>query len=96
MALIRHLPADAALHRATHGEIAAWGEREYLLAAAVDALRGANWQRAGSKGSPPEPWPRPKDEAAERRRLAERERLFRAHQGRIAERRRLIAEGVIT
>lgn len=45
--------------RAIH-EAAAWGPTEYLLAAAVDALRDANWQRSGDKKlQRPDPLPRP-------------------------------------
>lgn len=36
-----------------------WTLNDHLLAGAVDALRGANWQRGGAKGSKPKPIPRP-------------------------------------
>lgn len=36
-----------------YGETARWGPTENLLASTVDALRGANWQRAGGKGRRP-------------------------------------------
>jgi hypothetical protein len=36
-----------------------WGIGEHLLAATLDTLRGANWQRGGGKGSKPKPIPRP-------------------------------------
>jgi hypothetical protein len=42
-----------------YGDTERWGPTEHLLAAAVDTLRGANWQRSGGKGSRPKPTPRP-------------------------------------
>lgn len=66
--LIRHLPADAPLGVALHGEAARWGVTEHLLATAVDALIGANWQRGGGKGQRPKPLPRPDPRAEKRRR----------------------------
>jgi len=40
----------------------AWTLMEHLMAAAVDALRAGNWQRAGdSKAKKPEPVKRPSD-----------------------------------
>lgn len=42
------------------GEDHVWGITEQLLAAAVDALNGANWQRGGGKQrDKPKPIPRP-------------------------------------
>lgn len=41
--LIQHLPRDAALVRALHGEEAEWGLTEHLLAVAVDHLAAGNW-----------------------------------------------------
>jgi hypothetical protein len=41
--LIEHLPRDAALVRALHGEDAQWGLPEHLLAATVDQLAVGNW-----------------------------------------------------
>jgi hypothetical protein len=41
--LIEHLPRDAALVRALHGEVAEWGLTEHLLAGAVDELAVGNW-----------------------------------------------------
>lgn len=57
--LLAHLPPDAATRRALDPENAGWGITEQLMAASVDALRGANWQRGGGKGSRPKPVPRP-------------------------------------
>lgn len=58
--LIAHLPADSATSRSTRPDEVGWGITEYLLAEAVDALRAANWQRAGDKKKPrPEPIDRP-------------------------------------
>lgn len=39
----------------------AWTVTDHLLAQAVDALNGANWQRDGSSGKAPDPIPRPAD-----------------------------------
>jgi len=56
--LIQHLPRDAALVRAVHGEDAGWGLTEHLLAAAVDHLAAGNWMFAAvhtaEDGDPPE------------------------------------------
>jgi hypothetical protein len=38
---------------------AGWTLESHLLAVVADALRGANWQRSGGKGSKPKPIPRP-------------------------------------
>lgn len=51
-----------------HGEAARWGVTDYLLANAVDALQGANWQRGGGKGSRPKPVHRPDPRAEKRNR----------------------------
>ncbi|MEU6389791.1 hypothetical protein [Streptomyces sp. NPDC046939] len=56
--LIQHLPQEAALTHALHGEAAAWGVTEHLLAHVVDRLAEANWMFAmvnqGEDGDPPE------------------------------------------
>lgn len=41
--LIRHLPREAALVRALHGDAADWGLAEQLLAGAIDELAVGNW-----------------------------------------------------
>ncbi len=46
------------LYRQLAGEHADWGLAEHLLASALDALHGANWQRAG-RGPRPKPVERP-------------------------------------
>lgn len=56
--LVRHLPAESATHRGIVGEAATWTLTDHLLAAAVDTLRAANWQRGG-KGARPKPLARP-------------------------------------
>lgn len=66
--LIRHLPRDSPYGVAINGEAARWGVTEHLLAGAVDALLGANWQRGGGKGQRPKPVPRPDARAEKRRR----------------------------
>lgn len=43
-----------------------WGVSEYLLAAVLDTLAGANWQRGGGKGKRPQPVPRPGDQHQKR------------------------------
>lgn len=53
---------------AINGDAARWGITEHLLASAVDALHGANWQRGGGKGSRPKPINRPDPRAEKRRR----------------------------
>ena len=68
------------MSRAINGEAARWGDTEHLLAAMVDLLAGANWQRAGDKRRPaPEPITRPGtgDAKAEARRLIETKLLAR-------------------
>jgi hypothetical protein len=44
--LIAHLPQDAHVMRAVHGESAEWSLNDHLLAAAVDHLAVANWMFA--------------------------------------------------
>lgn len=57
-AMAAHLPPESATMRALSPP-QSWGIPEYLLAAAVDALHAANWQRGGGKGKRPKPIPRP-------------------------------------
>lgn len=56
--LVEHLPDTNATRRSLGDDAADWGLTEHLLAAAVDCLRAANWQRSG-KGRQPKPIPRP-------------------------------------
>lgn len=44
-----------------HGDIVRWSDTEYLLAAIVDVLAWANWQRGQGKGPKPKPIRRPTD-----------------------------------
>jgi hypothetical protein len=54
------LPRESGSFRADHPDEAGWGLNELLLAAAVDALHGANWQRGGDRrASRPKRIPRP-------------------------------------
>lgn len=58
--LVQYLPPANAIERARTGTDALWQLEHQLLAAVVDALNGANWQRAGdSRAQRPEPVPRP-------------------------------------
>jgi hypothetical protein len=58
--VVKHLPRSSALVREIEGEAQVWGLTEQLLAAAVDALNGANWQRGnGKKADKPKQIPRP-------------------------------------
>jgi hypothetical protein len=69
VALVASLPPESAFVRSVHGEQAAWGVQEHLLASAVDALNVANWQRSrdGQTGRrAPRPVPRPTDPAPQR------------------------------
>lgn len=54
-------PASSSLSLRIHGEYARWDLKDYLLAAAVDALNAANWQRTGRKSRRPKQIPRPVD-----------------------------------
>lgn len=60
----RALDRSSAVHHALAGDDRHWGLQEQLLAAIVDELRAANWQRAAAgakKGSqPPRPKPIPR------------------------------------
>jgi hypothetical protein len=67
--VVKQSPRGSALARAIHGEAATWGPAEHLLAAAVDALNGANWQRTGRRGHKPKPVPRPRPEQARPRQI---------------------------
>lgn len=42
-----------------HPETSQWGITDYLLAEAIDTLRGANWQRANAGSKSPKPMPPP-------------------------------------
>ncbi|MBC3186286.1 hypothetical protein H7347_06830 [Corynebacterium sp. zg-331] len=58
--LIRTTRHGDAIYAHLTGEDEPWGLTEQLLAAAVDALNGANWQRSGGKAhTKPKPIPRP-------------------------------------
>lgn len=63
--LIRQLPPQSATWASQNGGDSLWGLTEQLLAAAVDALNVANWQRSasgaakGQQPKKPQPIPRP-------------------------------------
>lgn len=61
--LVAHLPptGESALYRARFPKSWWWTHETDLLAAQVHALQGANWQRSGSKGDPPEVIMRPRE-----------------------------------
>lgn len=66
-AVLRHLPHTSATSQALHGDAVVWTSTDHLLAAAVDALNIANWQRTGKKQNRPKPIPRPGVEDKTRR-----------------------------
>jgi hypothetical protein len=58
-AFAANLPRDGAVAWAINPQAAAWSKLDtHLLAMQVDALNGANWQRAGKRGGKPKPLPR--------------------------------------
>lgn len=59
--LVEHMPPDSAFAAAIQGgpEFRGWRPDTYLLAAAVDVLQAANYQRGGGRGIRPEPIKRP-------------------------------------
>lgn len=60
--LLKWAPQQSPIYRALHGDAAGWDTTAYLLAAAVDALNDANWQRGGGRrGERPQRIPRPGD-----------------------------------
>ena len=69
----------------------AWTVTDHLLADAVDALNGANFQRGGGKGEKPKPVPRP----AELRELKERRQAMLDKATRFQQRQRKRAMPVI-
>lgn len=85
---IRYLPRGSALWQVTGSDLA-WADSTYLLASAVDALQGANWQRAGGKSQAPAPVKRPADQRASDRAAAVnaiKAERFLARQGKSARR----------
>lgn len=67
-----------------HGDQAEWGHTEHLLAAVVDVLAEANWQRGGDKKQPhPKPIRRPGDPTRSRMSATDmRKRLLEQREGR--------------
>jgi hypothetical protein len=59
--LVEHLPPDSAVTAQVMGgqQFRGWRIDTYLLAAAVDVLQTANYQRSGGKGPKPQPVKRP-------------------------------------
>jgi len=64
--IVRMVPRDSPLARLTHPVETAWDTKDHLLAAAVDALNAANWQRGGGKGRRPKPIARPGETSSQR------------------------------
>jgi len=77
------LPAGAVTWQVA-GVDSAWTTTDHLLAQVVDALNGANWQRAGGKDrDKPTPVPRPAEiheAAARQERVLARAKAFRDRQ----------------
>lgn len=67
--LVEHLPREAATVQAQREE-SRWGDAEYLLAAIVDLLQGANWQRGNAGVKHPSAKPKPIPRPGERRKSA--------------------------
>lgn len=67
--LVRHLPYESSTVRAIAGAKAEWLVSDYMLAAIIDLLAGANWQRTGRKANKPKPVPRPGEHEAKRQQL---------------------------
>ena len=61
---------------------AAWTSEAHLLAYVLDALNGANWQRAGGEGEQPKPTPRPDELRQQRERDRERSARMAAYEER--------------
>lgn len=61
LVVVRESPRSSAVMRHFKPVESEWDTNSYLLAAAVDALHGANWQRSGGTGKRPDPVPRPND-----------------------------------
>jgi hypothetical protein len=59
--LIEHMPPDSAWAASAQGgpQFRGWRIDTYLLAAVVDVLQAANYQRGGGKGARPDPVKRP-------------------------------------
>lgn len=58
--IVGQAPPTSAIVAAQHPQAAIWGLQEHLLAAVLDAVRVANWQRGRAKRSEyPQPIPRP-------------------------------------
>lgn len=79
--LVSNLPPESATFRALRGEAGDFGIAEYQRADIIDALHGANWQRANagvakSKQAPvPDPSWRPGQAPPSRRTLLEPEEI---------------------
>lgn len=70
LSLLFQAPAGSAVHAAIHGsEARSWSVDTYMLAAVVDLLAGANYQRAGGKGRKPRPVQRPGSGKAKQKRV---------------------------
>jgi len=52
LVIVNQLPRTSALYRSMYPDEAPWGLEARLLAAAVNALRDANWQRQGDNRAP--------------------------------------------
>jgi len=61
LAFVKDARTGSALAISMAGQKARWTDADYLLAAATDALNGANWQRSGGRFGQPKKIPRPGD-----------------------------------
>ena len=59
LVIVRECSSLSPIARWSDPDAFGWGVQEYILAAVFDVLQGANWQRGGGRGTPPQSLPRP-------------------------------------
>lgn len=72
--LLFALPTESRFYRVVTNGRTEWSTTEHLLAAAVDTLQNANWQRGGGKGSRPKPLERPGSDRTQEKRYGTTDR----------------------